>query len=119
MENFITPNIYSTPMTGGTTDGYLDGYSTLVVTGAAKLVGLIVENALNATTYVQLHDAVAITGASIPKLSLKLAANAQTVLDLRAAKCIGFNTGLIIAASSTRNVYTGVGSALFITALYV
>lgn len=114
MYNSITsPNVYTSPATG-------DGYA-VVHAGATRLVGLIATNQTGSTVYVQVHDNDETPdNGDVPVLSLKLTANAQTVLMLPHTHAVALTSGLVVCSSSTDKTLTvGAPTDLFLTVLWV
>lgn len=112
-ESIQSPNVYTSPVTG-------DGYA-VVRTGACRFLGMIVENQTGSTVYAQVFDGYATpANNSKPILSLKLTANAQSVLMLHPAMSVALATGLTICSSSTgKKLTVGASTDLFISAFWV
>ena len=120
MDNFIIPNVYTTPMTGSAYDGYV-----IVEDNECKFLGFVAINAsTSASIYVQLHDvAGALSNGAVPVLSVLISASAQGGFDVGPLKAIAVKNKLIMCVSSTGPTLTQVtGSAsagAFLTVFWI
>lgn len=112
-ESIQSPNVYTSPATG-------DGYA-VVNTGACRFMGMLVTNQTGGTVYAQIHDGYATPSlGAVPKLSVKLIANAQASVLLPASHSLALSAGMVICSSSTDKTLTvGAPTDLFITAFWV
>lgn len=113
MNEFILPNVYTSPSTG-------DGYAN-PVDGSCRFLGMVVANQTGGTLYAQVHDGYATpSNGEVPKLSIKLTANAQQMVLLPSHLSIPLSSGLVICSSTTEKTLTvGAPTDLFITAFWV
>jgi len=120
MDNFIVPNVYTSPMTGSNYDG-----RAIIQSGACKLLGFVVQNASStASRWIQIHDANAFpSNGTVPMLSVLISASAQGGFDVGPLKALAMATGLTVCVSSTGPTLTQVtGSATegaFLTVFWI
>jgi len=120
MDNFIIPNVYSTPMTAG---AYSD--KKVIQTGECKLLGFVAQNASSAgSRWIQVHDLAALpSNGVVPMLSILISASAQGGFDVGPLKALAMKNGLSICVSSTGPTLTQVtGSAsegAFLTVFWI